>query len=431
VTDYLIKTIRLKALFVTATLIALTALVAACGDDPTPRPTTAPATATPTTEGAMEAMVPGTSPSVEDLAGGSPAAFGELFAAAIAGSSAPAASEYAKAAAGGDVKVGFIFVGSEQDLGYNQAAYEGSLYVAEQHPDVEILYAENIPETAQVKAVMGQMIQQGASVIFATSYGYSAFAKEMAVENPDVIFLHMGDVESTPNYGAFFGNIWQIEYAAGKAAGSVSKTGKLGFVAAFPIPQTLLNINAFTLGAQSVNPDITTTTVLLSAWCDPAKQAATAQILLDAGVDVLTQHQDCTGTITRAAEAAGVYVSGYHADASSAAPNGWITGAIWNWGPVYSELVQEILDGTYKSSVFFGGLSEGFVKLAPFGAAASTELQKVVNDAVEEMRAGTLNPFEGPIKDQDGVVRIAAGESYDDAQLQTMNWLVEGVEGSF
>ena len=428
-TDYLKKTFRLKALALVASLVALTALVAACSDDPTPTPV--PATATPTSAAMTEAMVPGTGPTVAELAGGSPAAFGKIFADAVASSSAPAASTYALAAAGGDVKVGFIFVGSEQDLGYNQAAYEGSLYVAEQHPDLEILYAENIPETAQVKAVMGQMIQQGASIIFATSYGYSSFAKEMAAENPEVVFLHMGDVESTDNYGAFFGNIWQIEYAAGKAAGSVTKTNKLGFVAAFPIPQTLLNINAFTLGAQSVNPDVTTTTVLLSAWCDPAKQAATAQVLLDAGVDVLTQHQDCTGTITRAAERAGVYVSGYHADASSAAPNGWITGAVWNWGPVYSELVQEIKDGTYQANVFFGGLSEGFVKLAPFGSTVSSELETIVNDAVEEMRAGTLNPFEGPIKDQDGVVRIAAGESYTDEQLQSMDWLVEGVEGSF
>ena len=189
-------------------------------------------------------------------------------------------------------------------------------------------------------------------------------------------------------------------------------------------------MNAFQLGARSVNPDVTTTFVLTGSWCDPAKQAAAAQAMLDSGVDVLTQHQDCTGTLTRAAERAGVFVTGYHQDASSAAPNGWLTGAVWNWGPIYSELVAEIKNGTYKASVFFAGLEEGFVKLAPFGENVPEDIKQQALDTVEGLRDGTIKPFDGPILDQDGEVRFAEGVSPSDEELQTIDWLVDGIQGS-
>jgi basic membrane lipoprotein Med (substrate-binding protein (PBP1-ABC) superfamily) len=239
----------------------------------------------------------------------------------------------------------------------------------------------------------------------------------------------MGDVESFENYSSFFGNIWQLEYAAGQLAGHTSKTGKLGFIAAFPIPQTLLNVNAFHLGAQSVSPDIKTTFVLTSSWCDPAKQATAVQAMVEAGVDVLTQHQDCTKTIVEAAERAGIYVSGYHQDASPAAPNAWLTGAAWNWGPVYSEIVAEIRQGTYKSSVMFQGLDAGWVKLSPFGSFLSDEMKQSTLDTVEKLRSGNFQPFTGPITDQDGVIQIADGVVPTDAQLQGTGYLLQGITG--
>ncbi len=408
-------------------MFATLALAVACSSDDE---ADSPAVGAPAVTAPFVAYVPTT----QDLGGGSPAGFASIFENAINTSTAQASAQYADAAkplaAGAKLKIGFIFVGSQQDLGYNQAAYEGSKFLLEKHPEVEILYAENIPETAQVKAVMEGMIQQGAKVIFATSYGYSSATKEVATQHPEIIFLHQGDLESTPNYGAYFGNIWQLEYAMGQAAGRTTKTNKLGFVAAFPIPQTLLNVNAFHLGARSVNPNVSTTFVLLGGWCDPAKQAAAAQTMLDAGVDVMTQHQDCTGTITRAAEKANIFVTGYHQDASSAAPNGWLSGAVWNWGPVYSELINEIKDGTYKTNVFFGGIEEGFVKLTPFGANVPAAVQQEVLATVEGLRDGSIRPFDGPITDQDGTVRIAAGEKPSDDELQTVSWLVEGVSGS-
>ncbi|HEU0022555.1 MAG TPA: BMP family ABC transporter substrate-binding protein [Dehalococcoidia bacterium] len=419
----------------------------ACGASTTPAPaptsptaapvppTSAPAPDSGGTDSEMTTpgMVPMTSPSVDDLGGGSPELFGKVFQEGIASSPYRATSEFARAAqsrAGGEkLKVGFIFVGSQKDLGYNQAAAEGSQWLEQNHPDLEILRVENVPETAEVQTVQEQMISQGAEIIFATSFGYSGPTKALSDKHPDVVFLHQGDLESKENYGAYFGNIWQLEYASGQVAGKMTQSNQLGFIAAFPIPQTLLNVNAFHLGARSVNPDVETTFVLTSSWCDPAKQTNAVQAMINSGIDVLTQHQDCTKTIVEAAERSEVYVTGYHQDASPAAPNSWLTGAAWNWGPVYSELVSEIQSGSYKSSVIFGGLDAGWVKLAPFGQKVPDDVKQMALDTVEGLRNGSINPFTGPIKDQKGDVRIAEGMSPSDTDLQTIDWLVEGVTG--
>jgi basic membrane lipoprotein Med (substrate-binding protein (PBP1-ABC) superfamily) len=370
---------------------------------------------------------------MDDLVGGSPELFGAAFQDAIAGSQHRPTSEFAAAAQslaeGETLKVGFIYVGSRKDLGYNQAAFEGSQWLETHLDNVEVINAENIPETAEVQSVARQMIDNGATIIFATSFGYSGPIKEMAPDHPGIIFLHQGDVESLENYGAYFGNIWQLEYAAGQVAGSTTESNKLGFIAAFPIPQTLLNVNAFHLGARSVNPDVETTFVLTSDWCDPAKQVTAVQTMIDSGIDVLTQHQDCTKTIVEAAERAGIFVTGYHQDASAAGPNSWLTGAAWNWGPIYAELVGEIRDGTYQSSIMFVGLDAGWVKLSPFGEFVPVDVSQLALDTVEGLRNNTIMPFTGPIMDQDGTVRIAEGESPSDAELQTIDYLLEGITG--
>ena len=413
-------------------LMAIVALAACSSDNPTDVP--ADPTAVPiSSSDSGPTTVTATSPSKTALKGGSTEVFLQGFEDAIANSGFRATSEFAAAAkplaAGEKLKVGFIFVGSQKDLGYNQAAAEGSQYLEKTFSDIEVLRSENIPETADVQAVEEQMIRDGAKIIFATSYGYSGPTKEIIEKHPDVMFLHMGDVESFENYASFFGNIWQLEYAAGQVAGETSKTGKLGFIAAFPIPQTLLNVNAFHLGAQSVNPDIETTFVLTSSWCDPAKQATAVQAMIDAGVDVLTQHQDCTKTIVEAAERAGIYVSGFHQDASPAAPNAWLTGAAWNWGPVYSEIVASIRQGTYKSSVMFQGLDAGWVQLSPFGHFLPDDVKQRALDTVERLRSGSFQPFTGPITDQEGNTQIADGVVPTDAELQGIGYLLQGITG--
>ena len=347
-----------------------------------------------------------------------------------------AAGESAGAAGAVDT-VGFIYVGPKDDFGYNQAAYEGSLAVGEAFPDVEILQAENVPETAESEAVMQDMIDNGADLIFATSYGHLEFAENLAAENPDVVFVHQGGLEQggLDNVGTYFGTVYEPVYTAGIAAGEASESGKLGYIYAFPIPQTLANINAFTLGAQSVNPDIETIAVSTGSWCDPALQAQAAQSLIDEGVDVITQHQDCTKTIVEAAEAAGVYSVGYHADASELAPNGWITGSEWDWAAMYTDIVQTVIDGKFAESDYNGdfrvGLQTGdnpFIQSA-FGSMVSADTIALIDAAKESFIAGG-SPFAGPVVNQDGTEVWAEGEQPTYAEVETMDFFVKGVTGS-
>src|SRR5207237_2792405 len=205
--------------------------------------------------------------------------------------------------------------------------------VAKAFPKMEVLTAENVPEDDNAARVMEDMISKGAKIIFATSYGHKDPALKVAAAHPDVVVVQQGNiVDGTmpANFGTYFGTVYMPVYLAGIAAGKATKTNKLGYVYAFPISQSVDNIDAFELGAQSVNPQAKTYVVNTSAWCDPGKQTLAASSLLSQGVDVITQHQDCTATIVKATEAAGRYSVGYHADASALAPKGWLTGSQWN-----------------------------------------------------------------------------------------------------
>ena len=418
----------------TASLAVLVVTLLACGSEAQPTATSAPLVPPPTATATPPGFVPDLAlPSKELLGGGSPQKFIQVFDEGRANSSFRPASEFAAAAKalgeGEKLKVGVIFVGSQRDLGWNQAAAAGADYVEQTLPDVEVIRAENIPETVEVQAVAEQMIRDGATIVVPTSFGYSDPTKAILEKHPEIVFLHLGDLEIYENYGSFFANIWQLEYAAGRAAGMTTKSNKLGFIAAFPIPSSLLNINAFHLGAQSVNPDVETTVVFTSDWCDPGKQVTAVKTMTDAGVDVLSLQQDCTKTVIEAAERAGVWVTGFHYDASAAAPNYWITGATWNWGPIMAQVIHEIRTGVYQSSVKLAGIEAGWAKLAPFGDSVPEETQKLVLDAVEGLRDGSISPFTGPIYDQDGEIRIAEGETATDEYLQGVDWLVQGVVG--
>ena len=417
-----------------AAMIALVAAMMACGGEAAPTATSAPLAPPPTATAVPPGFVPDLAlPSKELLGGGSPQKFIQVFDEGRADSSFRPASEFAAAAKplgeGEKLKVGVIFVGSQRDLGWNQAAAAGADYVEQTLPDVEVIRAENIPETVEVQAVAEQMIRDGASIVIPTSFGYSDPTKAILEKHPEIVFLHLGDLEIYENYGSFFANIWQLEYAAGRAAGKTTQSNKLGFIAAFPIPSSLLNINAFHLGAQSVNPDVETTVVFTSDWCDPGKQVTAVKTMTDAGVDVLSLQQDCTKTVIEAAERAGVWVTGFHYDASTAAPNYWITGATWNWGPIMAQVIHEIRTGVYQSSVKLAGIEAGWAKLAPFGGSVPEETQTLVLDTVEGLRDGSISPFTGPIYDQDGEVRIAEGETATDEYLQGVDWLAQGIVG--
>jgi basic membrane protein A len=346
--------------------------------------------------------------------------------------SAPAAAPTAAPAAdgAGKTKVGFLYVGPVDDYGYNYAAEQGRLYVEQALGDkVETVSAENVPEDANAERVMEQMINGGATIIFPTSYGHFGPAVNVSEKHADIALLHQGGLEPKANVSSYFGEIWQMVYASGVAAGKMTKSNKLGYIVAFPIPQTLLNINAFQLGAQSVNPAVTTTVVFTASWCDPAKNSEAANSLIDQGIDVLTQHQDCPKPVIEVAERRDVMSVGYHADASTVAPKGWITAAIWNWGPLYAKMIDEVIAGTHKTELTRFGVADGVVTLAPFGASVPADVQELVLKAKDEIIAGTLKPFSGTIKDQSGTVRIE-GEQPDTVTLEKTDYLVEGVIGT-
>lgn len=410
-------------------LAALSLFAAACGDDAEEETTATEAAGSDAT----------TAPDATEAAGGDTTA-------------APAGDSTACGV--GATKVGVIYVGSKDDFGYNQAAYEAAQAMGEA-AGVEVINAENVPETVEdAVPVMEDMISQGATVIFATSYGHFQPAVEIATAHPDVCVVHQGQFESSleaplDNLGTYFSSVFEPVYLAGIAAGSVSETGTLGYVYAFPIPQTLENINAFALGAQSVNPDAKVIAVATANWCDPAKQAQAAQTLLDQGADVLTQHQDCTKTVIEAAEAAGVYSVGYHYDASSLAPEGWLTGSEWAWTDLYTDIVGTAVAGEFVSSPYNGDYRFGyrdvaapFVAFKPsvFGPAVSAETQTAITAAYDAFFAdadgdgvGDFSVFTGPLADRDGTVRIEEGVSPDYTALDgffSEPWFVAGVEGS-
>jgi simple sugar transport system substrate-binding protein/basic membrane protein A len=339
----------------------------------------------------------------------------------------------------GTEAVGFIMVGPKDDFGYNQAVFDGSEAVKAAYPDLEILTAENVPEDDTAATSMQQMVDKGAKLIFATSYGHLDAALKIAKENPDVVVVQQGNTIATDipeNSGTYFGTVYEPMYLAGIAAGSATKTNKLGYVYAFPIPQTIANINAFERGAKSVNPDAETITVSTSSWCDPGKQQSAAESLLSQDVDVMTQHQDCTATVIQAAEKAGAMTVGYHADASEIAPKGWLTGAVWDWAPLYTDIVKTVIDGDFVGSKYNDNFRVGYKTgtnpfvLAPFGPGVSADVQAAIAAAQEFLATDNGSPFAGPVNDQEGKVRIADGIIPTYAENDAMDFFVEGVIGT-
>ena len=349
-------------------------------------------------------------------------------------SSAPAGDS----APGADATtVGVIAVGPKDDFGYNQAVYQGVEALREEFPDLDVLEAYNIPEDDTAATTMESMVAQGATIIFATSYGHLDAAKQVAEAHPEVVVVHQGGLlDPVPaNMGTYFGSVFEPVYLAGIAAGAATKTGKLGYVYAIPIPQTLANINAFTLGAQSVRPDVDVTAVSTTSWCDPATQADRVASLLSSGVDVMTQHQDCTKTIIEATEAAGAYTVGYHADASSLAPEGWLTGSEWDWGPLYTDIVQTAIDGDFTGSEYNANyranMASGknpFVASA-FGPSVTDETKALIAAAAADLEAGG-SPFTGPVTAQDGTVTVPEGETPPIETIEQMDYFVQGVTGT-
>lgn len=326
--------------------------------------------------------------------------------------------------------IGYIYVGPEKDYGYNTSHDIGRQFVEKQVVGVKTLHVEKIPETAEVEKVMERMIKSGASIIFATSYGYLDYAIALGKKYPKVSFLHAGGLKLGDNVGTYWANSDDAIYLAGMAAGAVTKSGKLGFIAAFPIPQVIRSINAFTLGAQSVNPNVTTTVVWTGGWLEPAKEAEASNSLIDAGVDVIGEQVDSPITIAQTAEKRGIYVVGKDVDVSKFAPKAVLTGASWNWGPTMVKVLNEIKAGTWKPSHIRGDLKDGTVVLDPFGPAVSEPTRKSILAKKEEILADKFEVWAGPMTGQDGKELLPAGKPMPMEMLESMNFFVKGVIGT-
>lgn len=350
-----------------------------------------------------------------------------LIAAALAFALLAAAPALAQAP---PLTVGAIYVGSVDDYGYNRSMRDGLEKMKAGIPGLKLIDAENVPETAESARIMEGMIQHGAKLIFATSFGHQQFAFDLAKSHPDVDFEHAGGWMSAPNFGTFFGATQTAWYAMGIAAGKMTKTNTLGFVVGIPIGFAIGNVNAFELGARSVDPQAVTRVVVTGGWSDKAKEAAAANALIDQGADVVTMHVDSPATIVRIAEKRGVYSIGFQSiTARKLAPKGWITGLGFTWGPFMTATAKSVIDGTFKGKMVIEGLGKGgMLAVAPFGPAVPPDVRTLVLASADKIAKG-FNPFTGPINDNTGTVRIKDGETWGNQKMGDFDWYVDGVIG--
>ena len=357
------------------------------------------------------------------------------------GCSSSTGSQSSSGSADKPIVMGFIYVGAKDDYGYNQSHAEGKAGVSKLGW-VKTVEQANVPETTDVQEAMRNMIEQdGATVIFPTSFGYfDPHVLKVAQDYPEVQFLHCGGLyqegKHPKNVGSYFGFIDEAEYLAGIVAAKASKTGKLGFIAAKPIPQVLRNINSFTLGARSVNPKVSTQVIFTGDWSIPVKEAEAANSMADQGVDVITCHVDSPKVIVETAEKRGIFTTGFHANQGVLAPKGYLTGAEWDWTNVYSKYAEMIRAGKTLMNggiphLVRGGFKEGFLKLSPYGSAVNDEAKKLADAAKAKFIDGSMVVYKGGLQDNTGKVIIPVGKDLkqQDSELEKMNWLVAGVVG--
>jgi len=331
-----------------------------------------------------------------------------------------------------EVKVGFIYVGPIGDMGWTYAHDQGRLELEKNLPNVKTTYQESVPENAaDAERAIRQMAQDGNKVIFTTSFGYMDPTINVAKDFPDTVFVHISGYKTADNVGTAFGKIEEPRYVSGWIAGKMAASGKLGYVAAFPIPEVIRGINAFTLGARKANPAATVNVVWTNTWFDPQAERLAAEALLDGGADVIAQHQDTAGP-SQAAEARGKFAVGYDSDQTSSAPKAILTCPVWHWGGFYTDTVKAVIDGTWQTSQYWGGWKDGIVDLSPITDLVPAEIKTEAETMIESFKKGDqtiYTVFTGPLKDQAGAEKVAASTAMKDEELLGMTWFVEGVNG--
>lgn len=342
----------------------------------------------------------------------------------------PKAAAETKTAANEPLKVGFVYVAPIADVGYTKQHDIGRLYAIDKvgKDKITTTFVENVPETADAERVIRQMINDGNKLIFGTSFGYMNYMQKLAKEYPDVKFEHATGYKSAPNMTNYNIRFYEGRYLAGMLAGGATKSNVIGYVAPFPIPEVLQGINAFTLGAKSVNPKIQVKVVWTNAWYDPPKDTDSAKTLIGQGADVLTQHTN-TSAVASAAEAAGKMVIPYNSDMKSVAPNAQIAALVLNWGPYYAKKINQALENKWENKPVWMHLKEGAISLENISDKVPADVVKKMEEVKAKINSGEFHPFTGPIKTNEGKDAVKAGETLPDDKLVTMNYYVDGVVG--
>ncbi len=328
------------------------------------------------------------------------------------------------------LKVAFIYIGQPGDLGWTYEHDRGRLMLEEALGDqIETITIPDVPEGPDAEKTIRDVVEAGADVVFTTSFGYMDPTATVAADYPDVVFEHCSGYVTSDNMATYFGRIYQPRYLSGLVAGSYLEDGFIGYVAAFPIPEVVRGINAFTLGVREVNPAATVRVVWTNTWYDPVIEREAAVALLDEGAELIAQHQDTTEPQKAAAEA-GKNSIGYDSDMAQFVGDTVLTSPIWNWGTYYTSTVQAVLDDSWETHSYWGGLEDEVVKLADFSPLVSDDVKALVEEKKTEIVDGTTDVFCGPINDQNGELQIAEGECMADGDMLGMAWFVEGVEGT-
>ncbi len=334
------------------------------------------------------------------------------------------------AVAGDKLKVGFVYVSPVGDAGWTYQHDQGRQIMEKNLAgQVETKFIESVPEGAEAERVIRDLAKSGYDLIFTTSFGYMNPTLKVAKMFPGKYFEHSTGYKTAKNLGTYMCRYYEGRYLAGIVAGKMTKSNTLGYVAAFPIPEVIRGINAYTLGAKSVNPDIKVKVIWVNSWFDPGKEREAAEALITQGADVITHHTDSTAPVLTAEEK-GVYAIAYHSDMSKYGPKAQLTAVTHNYGDIYTKIAKSVLDKSWKSEAIWNGIKEGAIKLEGMNAAVPGDVVALVEKTRKGIAEGSIHPFQGPVKDQSGKVVVAAGKSMSDKELLGMNYYVEGVQGN-
>lgn len=345
-------------------------------------------------------------------------------------STPPKGTAPAKSEAVAKLKVGFVYVSPVGDGGWTWAHDQGRKELEKLSFIETTRYLESVPEGAEATRAITQFANQGFNVIFTTSFGYMDPTVEVAARYPKQVFMHCSGYKTAANLGTYFGRIYQARYLSGIVAGKKTKTNILGYVAAYPIPEVIRGINAFTLGVRSVSPKAEVRVVWSHTWYDPSKERACAESLLDLNADVIAQHQDSPAA-QQAAQDRDKYSVGYDSDMTRFAPKAHLTAPVWNWAIIYKYVAENVYKNTWKSEKIWWGIKEGVTDICPINdKLVSADIIRFVQGRRQDIIDGKEKVFVGPIQDQGGKVRIPAGVMATDDEMLSMDYFVKGVIGS-